>query len=377
MQPSIHEYNISPKFDFSFAVKSSAFTDCTISAGGTSFSCHRLLLSGVSPVLCTRFTDQTITQLDFPDFSPDSFRVFLDYVLTSRLNLSHPRIAGVLKIALDLEIKSLADACSEFIDQTTNARTILFLLREVGFALSHLPNLVQFSAALIEALQSDTDFSFLPASDFKLLIAHARFTSQYVRDDIITKYLQGTHEDPEKFTEFSDSQLREIADPLERTHYSAIFICSPPDPGLLVSLSAQVQVTATGMNTGRNPASVIEAEPIDHWYTKSDGNAWVMFEFTEVYIQPTDYGIWSHAGASTLKNWVFQGSNDKQSWAVLSTHRNDESVRNPMAAATWALETNCFFKYFRVMQTGNNWSGNHWMYLRRFEIWGVACYMDV
>jgi hypothetical protein len=62
---------------------------------------------------------------------------------------------------------------------------------------------------------------------------------------------------------------------------------------------------------------------------------------------------------------------------VLSTHRNDEKIRAPFSSATWPVNTNGFFKYFRVLQTGNNWSGNRWLYMMKLEIWGIACSMDM
>jgi hypothetical protein len=142
-------------------------------------------------------------------------------------------------------------------------------------------------------------------------------------------------------------------------------------------MASQIKVSASGMLNGRDPATIIEESPKRHWFTESDGNAWVLIEFTELYIQPTDYGIWSHSGASTLRNWAFQGSNDRMNWVVLSSHRNDETIRAPFSSGIWPINTNGFFKFFRILQTGNNWSGNRWLSMMKLEIWGVACSMDL
>jgi hypothetical protein len=240
-----------------------------------------------------------------------------------------------------------------------------------------LPRFLKVAAALIEALVNETDFGFLDPDAFKLLISRARFTSKYARDEIVSKYIAGRSGAPEAVAELSSPTPGVIEDTIERSAYSAVFICSPPDPGLLRSLSAQVLVTSSAMLTARDPTSIIEEAPDHHWYTESHGNAWVMVEFTELYIQPTDYGIWSHIGASTLRNWDLHGSNDTVSWVVLATHRDDESLRTPGSSAIWPVNTNGFFKYFRLIQTGNNWSGNRWMYLLKIEIWGVACQMEM
>jgi hypothetical protein len=230
---------------------------------------------------------------------------------------------------------------------------------------------------LIEALQAETDFSFLTNDQFRLLISRARFTTAYAREEIISKYIAANAAPADTFSEFSHPAPGVLDDTIERAAYSAVFICSPPDPGLLRSLRAQVLVTSSAMITARDPASVIEEAPAQHWYTESDGNAWIAVEFTELYIQPTDYGIWSHVGASTIRNWALHGSNDRVAWVSLDSHRDDETLREPASVATWPVNTNGFFKYFRLMQTGNNWSGNRWMYLLKIEIWGVACQMEL
>jgi hypothetical protein len=215
-------------------------------------------------------------------------------------------LPGLLRISYDLEVKPLFDLCAEFVDQSSSARTVVPLLRQISFALDRLPNFLRFTASLIEAITSETDFSFPSATQFKLMVGHARFTSTYVRDDIIRKYISATTTDADKFAEFAENRPGELDDTIPRAAYSAVFICSPPDAGLLRSMASQVRVVSSGMLNGRDPSSVIEENPRKHWFTESDGNAWVLIEFTELFIQPTDYAIWSHGGASTLRNWLFE-----------------------------------------------------------------------
>jgi hypothetical protein len=378
MSTQIQEYNdLTVSFDFSPFADASRFTDCTLKIGSTEIRSHRVILAACSPVLASRFADDSVTTVDLPEFDLDSFRLFLGLIYNRKLQISRQGLPGLLKIAFDLNVKSLFTVCSEFVDQISSARTVLSLLRELSFGLTKLPNFIQFAAALIEAISNDTDFAFLPPTEFRALVTRARFTSNYVRDDLIHKYLEATQTDPAQFADFAEGPLGLADDSIQRTAYSAVFICSPPDAGLCRSLTAQVKVVSSGMLNGRDPTTVIEEKPKKHWFTESDGNAWVLIEFTELYIQPTDYAVWSHGGASTLRNWVFQGSNDRINWVVLSNHRNDESVRAPFSTATWPVNTNGFFKFFRIVQTGNNWSGNRWLYLLKIEIWGVACAMEM
>jgi hypothetical protein len=376
MAVQVQERQTVISFDFSAIAPSALFSDCTLTVQGATFLSHRVLLAGLSKVLASSFSDGTTT-VDLPSFQPDAFRLFLDFLYSGKLGLSPAALPGLLRVAYDLEIKPLFDLCGEFVDQSSSARTVLPLLRQLSFALDRLPNFLRFVAALIEALTADTDFSFLSPAQFKLLIAHSRFTTAYVRDDIIRKYITATAADSEAFADFAENRPGELEDTIARTAYSAVFICSPPDAGLLRSMASQVGVISSGMLNGRDPSSIIQESPRKHWFTESDGNAWVLVEFTELYIQPTDYAIWSHGGASTLRNWMFQGSNDRLNWVVLSTHKNDESIKAPFSTVTWPINTNGFFKYFRVLQTGNNWSGNRWLYMMKLEIWGIACSMDL
>jgi hypothetical protein len=374
----IQEYNdLQVCFDFSSFANTPRFTDCVLKIGSTEIRSYRVILAASSPVLSQLFADDSVTSLDLSQFDLDSIRLFLGLLYTRKLQLSRQALPGLLKIALDLNVKSLFNVCSEFLDQISSARTVIGLMKDLGFGFSKLPNFIQFAAALIEAISNDTDFAFLPPSEFRALISHARFTSNYVRDDIVQKYLQATQADPAQFADFAEGPLGLADDSIQRTAYSAVFICSPPDPGLCRSLSAQVKVVSSGMLNGRDPSTILEEKPKKHWFTESDGNAWVLIEFTELYIQPTDYAVWSHGGASTLRNWVLQGSNDRINWVMLSNHRNDESVKAPFSTATWPVNTNGFFKFFRIVQTGNNWSGNRWLYLLKLEIWGVACAMEM
>jgi hypothetical protein len=377
MSEQVQEFTAPLTFDFSVLQGGTLYSDCTINVEGQPVRSHRVLLAGCSKVFSQKFSDDSVVMLDLPDLPAQSFHHFLDFLYSGRLSLSNASLPGLLRVASELEIKSLFDLCSEFVDQISSARTVLPLLRQLSFALHRLPNFSKFAAALIEAVQHDTNFEFLTANEFKLLISHARFTSTYVRDDLIRKYITATAADPERFAEFADGRPGELEDTVQRTAYSAVFICSPPDAGLLRSMESQINVLSSGMLDGRDPSSVIQEKPKRHWFTESEGNAWVLIEFTELFIQPTDYAIWSHGGASTLRNWAFQASNDRLNWIVLSTHRNDESIRAPFSTATWPVNTNGFFKYFRILQTGNNWSGNRWLYMLKMEIWGIACSMDL
>ncbi|KAH0793393.1 BTB/POZ domain containing protein [Histomonas meleagridis] len=364
-----HQFHVPITFDFN---KSDLFTDCTLNFGKESLRSHRILLTGCSKKFSEFFSSDEITTADLSQYSIESFRTFLVFLYTGNISLNYQNLQGIVKIACDFDINSLITTCSEFIDQICTTRSCLQLLTEIKFALSKFPNFLKYAATLIEKLSTETDFSFMTPKEFKLLISYSRFSNNYTRDDIIKRYLTATNLTSVNIDDYTTLQS-DSDDSLQRTSYSAVAICSPPNDGLTQLLRNQIKVYSSGMFNGRDPTSIVQSQPKQHWFTESDGNAWVLIDFEPLYVQPTDYAIWSHGGYSTLRNFTFQASNDRKNWVVLSVHRDEKAIKEPFSTCTWPVNTNGFFRYFRIVQTGNNWSGNRWMYLMKLEIWGVAC----
>jgi len=376
MSELTQEYNISTTFDFEQILNPVRFCDCTIIVGGTEFRSHRVLLAGCSSYFACFFFSDSVTVCELKDYCPIAFQQFLNFLYTKKVTVTPDSLPALIRIAYYLEIKTLFDVVAEFLDQVASYRSALGLLKGSSFALTKLQGFRKYISSMIEKLGLETDFSFMDIQDFKFLIKSSRFKNQYQREELIQKYCLGKGINTDDFAEFKLFDPALPDESMHRTSFSAIVLSSPPDNGLFQLLSNQMGVSASGSLNGRDPKTVIQENPIRHWFTESDGNAWVLFEFKELYVQPTHYAIWSHGGSSTLRNWAFQASNDRSNWVVLSTHRDDEGVREPFSNKMWSIDTKGFFKYFRIIQTGSNWSGNRWLYLLRVEMWGVACSKD-
>lgn len=377
MTEQVHQYTEQTAFDLSAIYESSRFCDCVVVVENQEFKAHRVILAASSKYFNKVFEDETVTRVELKDISKDSFSQFLLFTYTNKINVSAETAQGLLRIAYNLEAPTLLDVLAKFLDEVTKPAIVLTLLKEVHFALSKLPRFLKMAATSIEDIHPKTDFSFMDKEDFRILIKKSRFPNQYIRDDIIERYCKATGIDIEEFAEFKAFDPSLPDESVGKMTFSAVCLTSPPDSGLFARLGPdQVEVFGSGALNGRDPSTLIEEDPIRHWFTESDGNAWVLFEFKELYIQPTHYGIWSHGGSSTLRNWSFQASNDRSNWIVLSTHNNDESIKEPFSEHIWPIDTNGFWRYFRIIQTGNNWSGNRWLYMQRVEIWGVACSKD-
>ncbi|VDL77463.1 unnamed protein product [Nippostrongylus brasiliensis] len=95
-----------------------------------------------------------------------------------------------------------------------------------------------------------------------------------------------------------------------------------------------------------------------------------------VFLYPTAYTL-RHArgyGRSALRNWLLQGSKDKQVWEVLVAHSDDISLGDPGSTATWPIEddrTKGPFRYLRIAQNGKNSSGQTcYLSISGFEVYG-------
>lgn len=95
-----------------------------------------------------------------------------------------------------------------------------------------------------------------------------------------------------------------------------------------------------------------------------------------ILLYPTAYTL-RHArgyGRSALRNWLLQGSKDKQVWEVLVAHSDDTSLGDPGSTATWPIEddrTKGPFRYLRIAQNGKNSSGQTcYLSVSGFEVYG-------
>jgi len=109
--------------------------------------------------------------------------------------------------------------------------------------------------------------------------------------------------------------------------------------------------------------------------TNNRPGQWFMFDLKDYSIAPSYYSIQNwETGSHTLRNWELQASNDTQHWQTIKAHENDTSLKERKGAtASWPIEpVDNAFRYFRIYQTGKNSSGNHYLMLSGFEVYGTV-----
>ncbi|XP_069068901.1 B-cell lymphoma 6 protein isoform X1 [Pleurodeles waltl] len=109
-------------------------TDVIIVVNREHFRAHKTVLMACSGLFYTIFTDQTKCNLNIinldPEISPEGFRVLLEFMYSSRLNLRDSSILAVMGTALYLQMEHVADTCRKFIKSSEEMVPSVKPLRE-------------------------------------------------------------------------------------------------------------------------------------------------------------------------------------------------------------------------------------------------------
>ncbi|KAL9649447.1 hypothetical protein ABK040_000686 [Willaertia magna] len=104
-------------------------------------------------------------------------------------------------------------------------------------------------------------------------------------------------------------------------------------------------------------------------------NTTITLCFETIMIMPTKYSL-RHTlsrDGEALRNWILSGSNDNINYIDLLVHTNDNSITLKGQTASWDIDSNnIYFKYFRIIQNGNNSSNNNYFSLAGMEIYGLV-----
>jgi len=130
------------------------------------------------------------------------------------------------------------------------------------------------------------------------------------------------------------------------------------------------------------PPDIIRREVGDTDWTENTPNSWIGIDFLTWTIVPDAYTIRSWRSAMFdgsdvnwhLRHWTLQGSNDLVMWENISEHKNDASLQAQGQTHTWLipkpLTGTKAFRCIRILQTAANSSGDHWIWISGFEIYG-------
>mmetsp|Transcript_4271 Transcript_4271/g.15743 ORF Transcript_4271/g.15743 Transcript_4271/m.15743 type:complete len:509 (-) Transcript_4271:75-1601(-) len=111
-------------------------------------------------------------------------------------------------------------------------------------------------------------------------------------------------------------------------------------------------------------------------YTDGVPNSWWQFDLGPTRtVLPSRYTLrhGSKQNTNVLRSWILEASNDGRDWTLLKAHKNDETLHGTgFATASWPIEdADQAFRHFRVRQTGPNSTGDDYLVLSGFELYGT------
>ncbi|XP_044179729.1 E3 ubiquitin-protein ligase Ufd4-like [Acropora millepora] len=146
--------------------------------------------------------------------------------------------------------------------------------------------------------------------------------------------------------------------------------------------SSSTGITATRSSDSKGEAKDILRNQVQRpnglvCATKARINSWWCVDLTENYALYLTHYTLRHGqeqSGSVLRNWELQGSLDGEEWTTLKTHENDQGLQESKSycTCTWPIEGKSnAFRYFKILQTGKNSTGNLGIFLSGIELYGV------
>ena len=102
-------------------------------------------------------------------------------------------------------------------------------------------------------------------------------------------------------------------------------------------------------------------------------NSWVILDFKEHRIIPTNYTIGSTNNSYHPINWTVEGSTDNVNWGIIDVQENCQSMNGNNVVQTFDIKkkNNAKFQYLRIRQTGPSSCNNNFFRFNSFEIFGT------
>ncbi|XP_078378429.1 uncharacterized protein LOC144661517 isoform X1 [Oculina patagonica] len=158
-------------------------------------------------------------------------------------------------------------------------------------------------------------------------------------------------------------------------------------PGIVCALKRKGSTTicATRSSDGPGEASDIFDNRIGKTSgTKEEKGSWWCIDLGKNCLLVISHYALRHGksdGESYLKEWQLQGSVDGDTWKNLETGDDPSDPSpfrdpHPYYTGTWSIKGEVkAFRYFRILQTRRNSSGNYGLYLSGFELYGLLLKM--
>lgn len=140
------------------------------------------------------------------------------------------------------------------------------------------------------------------------------------------------------------------------------------------SIDEEINFTCSShVNGDKNLLLQIE-NTTNKFYTRSQQDSWICFEFKKHRIIPTNYTIRSFTNSVDShhpRNWIIEVSNDNKNWTTIDEQTDNSTLKGNNIVHTFPVKkTEESFKFIRMRITGPNWYNNYRLYICSMEIYG-------
>lgn len=148
----------------------------------------------------------------------------------------------------------------------------------------------------------------------------------------------------------------------------------------LGKIEREINITSSSVYYNQEnckPSNVVLFDDDDNVFlSENQPNSSISFDFRDHRIIPSNYTIKSsdpsrHNGDHP-KCWIFEASNDNDSWETLDSQDNCTQLNGPNLVQSFPIKkkTSKEFRYIRLRSTGPSWSGENHFGFDSFEIFG-------
>ena len=135
-----------------------------------------------------------------------------------------------------------------------------------------------------------------------------------------------------------------------------------------------ISITASSVNDSCGPEHLIEYDSNSYYYSNNNAGNWIEINFKEKKVKINGYSLRTYGygyNGYNLKNWVIEGSKDKNQWIEIDKKENNFDLNGssfehhfPISKSTDA------FQYIRLRSIGLNHYGNNHIILTKLELYG-------
>lgn len=134
--------------------------------------------------------------------------------------------------------------------------------------------------------------------------------------------------------------------------------------------------TSSISNFSSKVFSLVDKDPCNFYTQENDPNPSITISIAEsgFTFLPTYYCLRNGTGfsESALRNWKFEGSNDKKIWYLIKQHFDDKKIEpKKSSVAGWKVDALEYYLYFKISITGPDAEGEKNLSIGGIEMYGM------